>query len=203
MNTTDYAELGKRAFCSYGLPATVHSYKPILLTPHTIYTVWKLICGWDQLVYNGMSVHLSPLCVFLSLELHNFKRKNKWFGVWVTLSQCFAYPMMRHWHQHTSAQPRVAAACDGYQLCLFVHVHICKNTHTDTHTQTNSRIRNSQVWFWSWSHLSTAPRGRVRRTVLVIYTILVRDGWVLCMLVKVNKCFGWVFTFLVDLHSFT
>lgn len=108
----------------------------------------RIISWWDQLPYNGTSVHLSPLCVFLSLELHNSKRKNERLWAWVILSQCFAYPMMRHWHQRMSTQPRVAAACDGYQLRLFTRAHICKSTRALAH----SRIRNSHVWFWSWSH---------------------------------------------------
>ena len=36
--------------------------------------------------------------------------------------------MMRHWHQHTSTQPGVAAACDGYQIRLFTRAE--RHTHT-------------------------------------------------------------------------
>lgn len=86
-------------------------------------------------------VFVFPCCVSFYLWSCIIPRERMNGCEWVTFSQCFAYPMMRHWHQRMSTQPMVAAACDSYQLRIFtrVHKHTQSRTHPLTHTQRDQK----------------------------------------------------------------
>lgn len=103
------------------------------------------------------------VCLFYLWNCIIIREKNEWFWVWVTLSQCFTYPMMRNWHQCMGTQPRVAAACDGYQLRLFTCMHICQHTHT----------AGPQTAMYGFdpdpTQLNAAPSDSAGRVVLVIH----------------------------------